>query len=190
MAFTNIKKGEKTSEASRGASINQSGRPPLVVERLKALFKEEKIPYRLIPHREAYTASEVAESIHMPGRKFVKVVIVQANGKKVMAVLPSHRQINLSLFAEVTGKEEVSLIGEDEFRLQFPDCEVGAMPPFGGFYQLPVYADALLGHEAVIYFRAGSHREVIEMRHQDFMRLVQPSVCHFVQESLKRVSGF
>ena len=190
MAFTNIKKEGRLLEVSRGASTNQGERSPFVLERLKALFEAEKIPYRLISHREAYTASEVAESIHMPGRKFVKVVIVQANGKKVMAVLPSHRRVNLSLFAEVAGKETVSLMEEDEFRLQFPDCEVGAMPPFGTFYQLPVYADALLGREAVIYFRAGSHREVIEMRHQDFIRLAKPSVCHFVQEPLKRVSGF
>jgi len=185
MAISEIKQGEELF-----ASKIKEGTKARVLERLETLFEAEKIPYRLISHREAYTASQVAESIHMPGRKFAKVVIVRADGKNVMAVLPSHRQIDLMLFSDLLGGRSVSLVPEDALRMQFPDCEVGAMPPFGGFYHLPVYADALLRREAVIYFRAGSHREVIEMRYQDFNRLVHPLIGHFVQDFLKKVSGF
>jgi len=186
MAISDIGQGR----ADGGSPGRQRGVSAPVLGRLKALFKAEKVPYRLILHREAYTASEVAESIHMPGRKFVKVLILRAGDKMVMAVLPSHRQIDLALFAGLAGHKGISLMEEEAFRKQFPDCEIGAMPPFGVFYGLPVYVDALLGQEAVIYFRAGSHREVIEMRYQDFNRLVRPKVGHFVQAFLKQVSGF
>lgn len=163
---------------------------PLILERLRVLFKREEIPYRVISHEQVYTASELAESIRVPGRKVVKVVIVKSFGEDMMLVLPSHRQIDLQRFAEAIGKSDVSLEDEKEIRKRFPDCEAGAMPPFGGFYGLPVYCDASLAHEPVIFFAAGSHRVVIEMRYQDYIRIVLPSVSHFVLEPLKKVSGF
>ncbi len=166
------------------------GKAPLILERLKLLFEKEEIPYRVIPHEEVYTASELAESIRVPGRKVLKVVIVKSYGEDVMAVLPSHRQIDLHSFAEVIGKREVSLEDEEAMQKRFSDCEAGAMPPFGGFYGLPVYCDLALSHEPVIFFAAGTHRMVIEMRYQDYIHIVQPVLSHFVLEPLQKVSGF
>jgi len=171
-------------------SNERQEKTPLILARLKVLFKREGVPYRVIPHEAVYTASELAESIHVPGRKVVKVVIVKSFGEDIMAVLPSHRQIDLNRFAEVIGKRKVTLEDEETMSKRFPDCEAGAMPPFGGFYGLPVYCDASLAHEPVIFFSAGTHRVVIEMRYQDYVRIVLPSVSHFVMEPLKKVSGF
>lgn len=170
--------------------IKQEEKAPLILARLKVLFKREGIPYRVISHEAVYTASELAESIHVPGRKVVKVVIVKSFNEDIMAVLPSHRQIDLKRFAEVLGKRRVTLENEEEMSRRFPDCEAGAMPPFGGFYGLSVYCDASLAHEPVIFFSAGTHRVVIEMRYQDYVRIVLPTVSHFVLEPLKKVSGF
>src|SRR3989337_545006 len=80
-----------------------------LLERLKNLFEKEKIPYRLIPHWEVYTAPELAASIHIPGRKVVKVVVVWADGEYVMAVLPSHRQLDLTRFAQVIAARQLLL---------------------------------------------------------------------------------
>jgi len=163
---------------------------PLILTRLKVLFERKEVPYRVIPHEEVYTASELAESIHVPGRKVLKVVIVKSFNEEIMVVLPSHRQIDLKRFAEIFGKRKVTLEDEETMSQRFPDCEAGAMPPFGGFYGLPVYCDASLAHEPVIFFAVGTHRVVIEMRYQDYICLVLPSVGHFVLEPLKKVSGF
>ena len=161
-----------------------------LLERLKNLFEKEKIPYRLIPHWEVYTAPELAASIHIPGRKVVKVVVVWADGEYVMAVLPSHRQLDLTRFAQVIGARQLLLAKEWEVGKLFPDCEVGAMPPFGNLYGLRVYVDMSLILEPLIYFSAGSHYEVVEMRYEDFERLVHPEVDHFVLEPLEKASGF
>jgi len=163
---------------------------PTALERMKALFEKEKISYRLIPHAEVYTAPELAASIHAPGREVAKVVLVRADGQYTMAVLPSHRQLDLTRFAQVIGAREVSLAKEWEMKELFPDCEVGAMPPFGNLYGLRVYVDRSWVGEPEIFFQAGTHHEVIEMRYEDFERLVHPEVAHFVLEPLKKASGF
>jgi Ala-tRNA(Pro) deacylase len=160
-----------------------------VLERLKTLFKQEKISYRLIPHSEVFTAPELAASIHTPGRRVAKVVLVRADGRYVMAVIPSHRQLDLSYFGGVIGASQVSLAKEWEMRELFPDCEVGTMPPFGDLYGLPVYVDESLILEPEIFFQAGSHREVIEMREKDFERLAHPKLGHFVLEPFTTATG-
>ncbi|MFQ5543613.1 MAG: aminoacyl-tRNA deacylase [Nitrospiria bacterium] len=169
--------------------IDKRDKPP-VMGRLESLLKKEEIPYRVIPHREVFTSLEVAESIHISGRKVVKVVIVGREGENLMLVLPSHRRVDLVHFGEMFGEGPLSLLEGMEVEKQFPDCEAGAIPPFGNFYDIPVYVDSLLARESVIFFKAGSHREVVEMRYQDFLYLVQPIVSHFVQEPFRKVSGF
>ncbi len=164
--------------------------PAQILDRLKSLFEGEKIPYRVISHAEVYTSSELAQSIHAPGRKVAKVVIVRTDSHYAMAVLPSHKHLDLNRFAAVVGMDRVTLATETEIGGLFPDCDPGAMPPFGGLYGLSVYVDESLARGPVIFFQAGSHRHVIEMRYQDFISLVRPTVDRFVVETFRKVSGF
>ncbi|HEY5600198.1 MAG TPA: YbaK/EbsC family protein, partial [Candidatus Manganitrophaceae bacterium] len=138
---------------------------PAVFERMKALFEREKISYRLIPHSEVYTAPELAASIHVPGREVAKVVVVRADKKYAMAVLPANRPLDLVRFSQLLGVRHVSLATEGDMKKLFPDCEVGAAPPFGNFYGLEVYVEASLASEKEIFFPAGSHHEVVQMRY-------------------------
>ncbi|MFQ5580883.1 MAG: aminoacyl-tRNA deacylase, partial [Nitrospiria bacterium] len=161
-----------------------------VLGRLRSFLEGNKIPFRVIPHTETYTSQELAESIHAPGRKVAKVVIVRTDSHYAMAVLPSHKQLDLGRFAGLLGIDQVTLATESEIDRLFPDCEPGAMPPFGGFYGLSVYVDESLARGPVIFFQAGSHRHVIEMRYQDFIALVRPTVDRFVMETFRKVSGF
>jgi Ala-tRNA(Pro) deacylase len=149
---------------------------------MRELLQKERIPYRLIFHPEAYTAPEVAASIHIPGREVAKVVVVRADGKYVMAVLPANRLLDLKRFARGIGAEHLSLAQEWELEKLFPDCEVGAMPPLGNLYELPVYVDASLAKERFIFFPAGSHHETVEIWYEDFERLVHPMVGQFALE--------
>jgi Ala-tRNA(Pro) deacylase len=149
------------------------------VRKLKDFLDKEKIKYVSIVHSPAFTAQEVAASAHITGRELAKTVIVELDGKMAMAVLPANRKIVLQDLREVTGCDEVKFASEDEFREKFPECETGAMPPFGNLYAMEVYASPELGENEEIAFNAGSHTEVIKLAFRDFDRLVHPRVMSF-----------
>ena len=150
------------------------GEPPTALSRIEAYLSERGVSYQLLPHPDAFMASELAESLHVTGKRVVKVVIVRAKHRYSMAVLPSHLQINLERLARLLRVNHVSLATETELKSLFPDCEIGTMPPLGNLYGMPVYVDLSLTHQPVIYFAAGTHHDVIEMHYRDFDRLVKP----------------
>jgi len=96
-----------------------------------------------------------------------------------MAVLPANRKIVLQDLREITGSDQVKFASEEKFKDRFPDCEIGAMPPFGNLYGMEVYAAESLGDNEEIAFNAGSHEEIIKLPFRDFERLVQPRVMAF-----------
>jgi Ala-tRNA(Pro) deacylase len=149
------------------------------VKKLKEFLDREKIKYVSIIHSTAYTAQEVAASTHITGKELAKVVIVKLDGEMAMAVLPANRKIVLQDLREVTGSDQVKFAAEEEFRAKFPECETGAMPPFGNLYGMEVYAAASLSENEEIAFNAGSHTEVIKLAYKDFERLAKPKVLSF-----------
>ncbi len=132
--------------------------------------------YVNISHSPAYTAQEIAASAHIPGKELAKTVILKVDGEPAMAVLPASFQLDLALLKEAAGAERVELASEQEFKNLFPDCETGAMPPFGNLYGMPVYVAQVLTHDEEIVFNAGTHSELIRMSYADYERLVQPIV--------------
>ncbi len=149
------------------------------VRKLKEFLDRENIKYVSIVHSPAYTAQEVAASAHVTGKELAKVVIVELDGQMAMAVLPANRKIVLQDLREVTGSEQVKFASEEQFRQKFPDCETGAMPPFGPLYGMEVFVAESLADNEQIAFNAGSHTEVIKMAYGDFERLVQPKIVSF-----------
>src|ERR1017187_7803949 len=149
------------------------------VKKLKEFLDKEKINYVSIIHSPAYTAQEVAASAHITGKELAKTVIVQLDGETAMAVLPANRKIVLQDLRDVTGADQVKFVPEDDFKKQFPDCETGAMPPFGNLYGMAVYVAASLTQNEEIVFNAGSHIEVIKLAYKDFERLARPQVVSF-----------
>lgn len=151
----------------------------MIARKLKEFLDQHQIKYAVITHSPAYTAQEVAASAHLPGRDLAKTVIIKVGDRFAMAVLPAHRKVVLRDLVELTGQEEVRFATEEEFAGLFPDCEVGAMPPFGNLYGLEVYVAPALAASEHIAFNGGSHTEVIRMTWADFARLVQPRVASF-----------
>ena len=149
------------------------------VKKLKAFLDKEKVKYVSIVHSPAYTAQEVAASAHITGKELAKTVIVQLDGEMAMAVLPANRKIILQDLREVTGADQVKFVPEDRFKQLFPDCDTGAMPPFGNLYGMEVFVAASLTENETIAFNAGSHTEVIKLAFKDFERLVRPNVLSF-----------
>lgn len=149
------------------------------VRKLKEFLNSHDIKYVTINHSPAYTAQEIAESAHIPGKELAKTVIIKIDGKLAMAVLPASYKIDLEQFKNATGASNVELANEREFRQMFPECEVGAMPPFGNLYDMEVFVAQTLAEDEAIAFNAGSHTELIKLSYKDFEQLVQPNVIRF-----------
>lgn len=148
-------------------------------ERLEAYLREQGVRYEVTPHPEAYTAQEVAAVEHVPGRQFAKVVIADADGTQVMLVLPAAARVDLVRLRTALGAQVVRLAREEEFVARFPDCEAGAMPPFGHLYDIPLYMDRSLADQTRLVFNACSHRETIALATADYRRLANPTVIEF-----------
>ncbi len=153
------------------------------VAKLKAFLDLNNVQYIQITHSKAYTAQAIAALAHVPGRELAKTVIVRVNGKLAMAVLPASFQADLQKLRESIGASDLQLATEYEFEESFPDCEVGAMPPFGNLYDMPVYVEESLTHDEEIAFNAGSHKELIKLAYRDFERLVHPVVLRFARKA-------
>jgi len=137
------------------------------------------VDYELTEHPNAYAAQDVAFKSGVPGRRFAKTVLVKLDGEMAMAVLPADSKVDFHLLRETAGAETITLALEEEFEEMFPDCELGAMPPLGHLYGMPVYvAGSLLGADS-ISFNAGTHTETLTMPFHEFERLVQPQVGYF-----------
>jgi len=144
-------------------------------QKLRDYLDENHVQYTTITHSPAFTAQEIAHCAHVPGGELAKTVLVKLDGKIVEAVLPASQRVDLELFKTTTGAQNATLAAEDEFDSFFPDCEVGAMPPYGNLYGMEVFVSPSLEIDRQIAFTAGTHSELICMRYKDFERLVHPT---------------
>ncbi len=150
-------------------------------ERMESYLRENLVPYQVQHHATAFTAQEVAAVEHVPGKLVAKVVMAFADDRLVMLVLPATHRVDVARAAQAAGARQLRLAKEDEFKAAFPDCEVGAEPPFGNLYNIPVYVDEALTEDPYIVFRAGTHTDTMSLRYADFARLVAPKVARFGQ---------
>jgi Ala-tRNA(Pro) deacylase len=145
-----------------------------IARRLKEYLEENRVPYTHCTHRLAYTAQEVAAAQHVPGREMAKTIVVKADDRFVLVILPAVLKIDMKALREELPFKHVDLASEKEFAALVPDSEIGAMVPFGNLYELSVYVDPSLSADEEIVFNAGTHVDTIKMKYRDFERLVQP----------------
>jgi Ala-tRNA(Pro) deacylase len=150
-------------------------------QRLREFLDTNRVKYIKIEHSPAYTAQEIAATAHIPGKELAKSVIVKLDGQMVMAVLPADHRINFDKLREVSGAGKVTLADESEFSELFPDCSLGAMPPFGNLYGMDVLVDESLTKGDKIAFNACTHTELIRLSYRDFAALVKPKVFRFTR---------
>jgi len=146
---------------------------------IKQYLDLKNIPYTHHVHRTAFTAGEVAQEEHVPGTMVAKTIVVKADGQYRMAVLPAAGKIDMHALKDALGVRDLHLATELEFKGIFPDSDVGAMPPFGNLYGMPVYVEQSLTRSTEIVFNAGTHEDTIRMKYADFSRLVQPTIYSF-----------
>jgi Ala-tRNA(Pro) deacylase len=148
-----------------------------ILKRLKEMLDEAKIPYEVYNHALAYTAQEIAAKQHFSGNEMAKVVMLEVDDKLVMGVLRGNDKISLHAVEDSLGVRHVRLATEDEFIARFPECEIGAMPPFGNLFGVEVFVDPELQRDEYIYFNAGNHVQTVHMKYRDFERLTRPRLA-------------
>jgi Ala-tRNA(Pro) deacylase len=160
-------------------------------DRLKQCLEREAVAYRTVSHKEVFTAREVAAESHIADRRVAKVLAVRDDRDgHLMVVLPAACRLDLGALEGRAGRRALSLASEEEMGRLFPDCEVGAMPPFGHLYGMPVYIDACFPRAGDIAFPAGNHHEVVRMAYADYERVARPIAGEFcLHERDKDVSG-
>jgi Ala-tRNA(Pro) deacylase len=148
---------------------------------MEQYLRENGAGFEVMKHSQAYTMQEVAAALHVPGKQVAKVVMVKGDGAMAMLVLPAPYRLDFAQARGTLDAKKVTLAGEEDFQDLFPDCETGAMPPFGNLYDLPVYVDISMAEEEDIVFRIGTHRETMKLAYTDFERLAQPQVAEFAR---------
>lgn len=139
--------------------------------------------YDVLMHPAAFDAQRIAQSVHVPGERMAKTVLLKADKgfKYVMAVLPATHQVDLERVKHVIGAGEIELASEVDVAAHCVDCEVGAMPPFGSQMCIETLVDECLAHEVEIVFEGNSHSEAIRMKYRDYYELEHPLVAQISQ---------
>ena len=144
--------------------------------KLKEFLDAQGVKYVTIRHSVAYTAQEVAASAHVRGKEMAKTVVVKLDGALAMAVVPAAQKVDVRRLKDAAGAKVAEIAAEEDFRSTFPECDLGAMPPFGNLYGVPVYLDSRLAEDVEISFNACSHTELMRLSYRDYERLVKPKV--------------
>lgn len=154
----------------------------LISKQLREFLDQNKVAYEVMEHRPAFTAQEVAEAQHVPGKELAKVVMLKVGSGFAMTVLPAPSRLDLDQARAAVADPDARLATEQEFAGLFPQCEPGAMPPFGNLYGLAVWVDKSLTEDEEIVFNAGTHTQTVKMKYADFSRLVKPRVFALIEQ--------
>src|SRR6266545_167684 len=117
---------------------------------VQEFLRQSNVAYTVFPHRPAFTAAEEAAVTHTPGVRWAKTIACFADSQPILAVVPAHFLVDVVRLAEVAGAEHVRLARKDELEWLFPECEPGAMPPFGPLFHQRVFLETALAMEPVI----------------------------------------
>lgn len=149
---------------------------------IREFLGERQVAFDVLPHREAFDAQRMAQTLHVPGREVAKTVLLRADRgfMYVVAVIPAPEHIDLQRVSELLGGSEVELASEEELAERCPDCECGVLPPFGSAYGMKTLLDASLLDEEEVVFEGNSHHEAIRMKLEDFRQLEEPLVGHLL----------
>ena len=153
----------------------------MISQKLREFLDNHGIRYITLIHSPAYTAQAVAHSAHVSGNELAKTVIVRIDGHLAMAVLAAAQKVNTDALRLAAGAASVAVADESDFADAFPGCDLGAMPPFGNLWDIPVFVDERLAGTEHITFNAGSHTELIQMGYEDFADLVKPTVANLTR---------
>jgi Ala-tRNA(Pro) deacylase len=154
------------------------------LEQLQRWLRGEHISFTIQHHRQAFTLQEVASEVHESAEHVAKVVIAQVDDRLLMLVVPTPERVDFKRVAKLLHAQSAVAAQEDQFQSRFPDCEPGAMPPFGNRYDMPTYIDEALTRTSKLVFQAGTHRDTLKLATEDNLRLAKPNTASLVRAHL------
>jgi Ala-tRNA(Pro) deacylase len=150
-----------------------------IPQRIRDYLDSQDVSYEQLHHPQAFTAQEVAHALHLSGKCLAKAVVLDGDGKLVMAVIPASHRLNLQELRAALEVNRLVMVPENELVKIFPDCELGAIPPLGNLYGIAVWADRALSNSEEIAFCAGSHEDCVNLKYSDFAKLAKPRLGRF-----------
>ncbi|MBI1941154.1 MAG: YbaK/EbsC family protein [Acidobacteria bacterium] len=159
-----------------------------IPQRIRDFLEASKVNYEWLPHPEAFTAQEVAHSLHVSGKRLAKTVVLDADGRLVMAVLPASHRLDLHELKAALAVKRLEMLPESELAKIFPDCDLGAIPPLGSLYGMDVWVDGAVAQSEEIVFTAGTHVDAVRIAYSDFVQLAKPRVGHFSEIWVSRAA--
>lgn len=159
-----------------------------IPQRIRDYLDSQGVPYETIHHSQAFTAQETAHSLHVSGKKCVKAVVAEADGRIVLVVIPASYRLSLQQLRSVLRVSQIEMLVEGELIRLFPDCDVGAIPPLGNLYGIEVWVDRAVASTEKVVFCAGTHEDCIRMRYSDLARLARPFVGHFSDSGIPQAA--
>lgn len=143
-----------------------------IARKLQDYLTGRGIQFDTVAHHRTSTSSQTAQAAHIPGRRLAKSVLLHHEMGYALAVVPSSHRVELSTLQDVIDKR-LGLASEDEVSQLFNDCDIGAVPPVGAAYDVPVILDESFGAEDDVYFEGGDHRTLVHVTGGDFRNLLQ-----------------
>jgi Ala-tRNA(Pro) deacylase len=159
-----------------------------IPQRIRDYLDSQNVPYETLHHSQAFTAQEVAHSLHVSGKKCEKVVVARRDSKPVLVVMPASHRLNFQELKATLKANQLEMLVENELVGLFPDCDLGAVPPFGNLYGIDVWVDRAVASAEKVIFCAGTHEDCIRMRYSDFAKLTRPFLGHFSELGTARAA--
>jgi len=150
-----------------------------IPQRIRTYLDSQNVTFEWLRHPEAFTAQEVAHALHLSGKRLAKTVVVSADGRMVMVILPASHRLVMSELRGVLEAREVHLVPEEQLASTFPGCDLGAIPPLGDLYGMQVWVDRTIADQEDIVFNAGTHADAVKMKYHDFAALSKPRLGRF-----------
>lgn len=149
-------------------------------QRIRDYLDSHNINYNIIKYTLAFTAQEIAASVHISGHELAKTVLIKLDGRLAMTVLPASYKVNFGVLRDIVGSRNIELASEQDFKYRFPDCDLGSIPPFGNLWNMEVFISERLSLNDDIVFNAGSHTELIRMKYNDYEKIVAPKSMNYI----------
>lgn len=146
---------------------------------LTTLLDEAEIPYEVFPHERTTTAAAEAEALHLAPEHVAKTVVVAACDGFVRVVLPASRRLDLHRLAQVLGPgSHPRLATEAELARDYPEFELGAVPPMGGSRRDRVVVDRSLVAEGMLVFEGGTHETSLRLWTADLVAVAGAALAN------------
>ncbi|OUR96285.1 hypothetical protein A9Q84_07970 [Halobacteriovorax marinus] len=150
-----------------------------VPNKIKSYLEDSKYHFQVIEHSPTERSLENLSTAKCPPTQLAKVLVFEINKRKSFVILPSDELVHLGTLKDELETGQVKMLRESDLEEYFNDCEVGATPPFGGLYNMPIYLSSHFQKDQEMYFNGGTHTDLVRMPYQEFLIVEHPTIANF-----------